>query len=70
MARFQWKDLLRVLEERGVSLISAGLDEVPMAYKDIDQVMDCQRDLVRIAARFHPRLVKMAPEEKRRKKRR
>ena len=30
-------------EERGVTLLSAGLDEVPMAYKDIDEVMAAQR---------------------------
>ena len=44
-----------------VNLISAGLDEVPMAYKDIDEVMDAQSDLVQKVARFDPRLVKMAP---------
>ena len=51
----------RFLRERGVTLISAGLDEVPMAYKDIDEVMAAQRDLVEPLARFEPRLVKMAP---------
>ena len=48
-------------EERGVTLLSAGLDEVPMAYKDIDTVMAAQHDLVETVARFDPRLVKMAP---------
>ena len=32
-----------------------------MAYKDIDDVMKAQRDLVEPIARFEPRLVKMAP---------
>jgi tRNA-splicing ligase RtcB len=32
-----------------------------MAYKDIDEVMAAQRDLVEPLARFAPRLVKMAP---------
>jgi tRNA-splicing ligase RtcB len=41
--------------------LSAGLDEVPMAYKDIDTVMTAQADLVETLARFEPRLVKMAP---------
>ena len=54
-------DAQRFLRERGVTLISAGLDEVPMAYKDIDAVMAAQRDLVEPLARFEPRLVKMAP---------
>ena len=34
---------------------------VPMAYKDIDEVMAAQSDLVQALARFDPRLVKMAP---------
>ena len=57
---FNWADTQRFLRERGVTLISAGLDEVPMAYKDIDTVMAAQRDLVEPLARFEPRLVKMA----------
>jgi tRNA-splicing ligase RtcB len=58
---FSWDDVRRVLEARGVTLLSAGLDEVPMAYKDIDTVMAAQRSLVHAVARFNPRLVKMAP---------
>jgi tRNA-splicing ligase RtcB len=58
---FNWADTQRFLRERGVTLISAGLDEVPLAYKDIDEVMAAQRDLVEPLARFEPRLVKMAP---------
>jgi tRNA-splicing ligase RtcB len=58
---FNWKHARTVLEERGVTLISAGLDEVPMVYKDIHAVMAAQSDLVEILARFEPRLVKMAP---------
>jgi tRNA-splicing ligase RtcB len=58
---FTWDMAQRFLRERGVTLISAGLDEVPMAYKDIDEVMAAQTDLVEPLARFEPRLVKMAP---------
>jgi tRNA-splicing ligase RtcB len=58
---FTWADARRFLRDRGVTLMSAGLDEVPMAYKDIDQVMAAQQDLVEPLARFDPRLVKMAP---------
>jgi tRNA-splicing ligase RtcB len=57
------------LAEQGVELISGGLDESPMAYKDISEVMAAQADLVDIVARFMPRLVKMAPEGKFKKKR-
>lgn len=58
---FGWEDARRVLDEYGVKLISAGLDELPMVYKDIDAVMEAQRDLVRKLARFQPKLVKMSP---------
>jgi tRNA-splicing ligase RtcB len=58
---FTWDDAQLFLRERGVTLLSAGLDEVPMAYKDIDEVMAAQSDLVEPLARFDPRLVKMAP---------
>ena len=60
-ATFTWKDAKAFLDARGVTLLSAGLDEVPMAYKDIDTVMAAQADLVEPLARFEPRLVKMAP---------
>jgi tRNA-splicing ligase RtcB len=58
---FTWADVRRVLKERGVTLLSAGLDEAPMAYKDIETVMAAQKSLVDVVARFDPRLVKMAP---------
>lgn len=60
-ARFDWSDMKRALAEPGVELISAGLDEAPMAYKDIHAVMAAQSDLVEVVARFDPKLVKMAP---------
>ena len=58
---FNWKDVNRLLRERGVTLISAGLDEAPMAYKNIREVMAAQHDLVKILGQFDPKLVKMAP---------
>jgi tRNA-splicing ligase RtcB len=60
-ATFNWDDTRRFLRERGVTLLSAGLDEAPMAYKDIVEVMAAQQDLVEPLARFDPKLVKMAP---------
>ena len=56
-----WKEANRVLKERGVKLISAGLDEVPMVYKNIHEVMAAQADLVEVIGRFDPKLVKMCP---------
>jgi len=59
--KLKWKDAKQLLNQRGVTLLSAGIDEVPFVYKDIDQVMAAQNDLVEPIARFFPRLVKMAP---------
>ncbi|MGH7951115.1 MAG: RtcB family protein [Limisphaerales bacterium] len=63
--KFNWKDVNRLLRERGVTLISAGLDEVPMAYKNIREVMAAQNDLVTVLGQFDPKLVKMAPSGER-----
>ncbi len=56
-----WRRIRAELDACGVTLLSAGIDEAPMAYKDIHAVMAAQADLVEIVARFDPRLVKMAP---------
>jgi tRNA-splicing ligase RtcB len=58
---YRWGPVNDYLKHRGVKLLSAGLDEVPFVYKDIEQVMRRQQDLVEPLARFQPRLVKMAP---------
>lgn len=52
----------KYLEERNVELLSAGVDEAPMAYKNIDEVMAAQKDLVRIIGKFSPRIVRMADD--------
>ena len=57
---FHWPDEKRKLEDAGITLLSAGLDEVPGVYKDIHEVMAAQDDLVDTVARFDPRIVKMA----------
>jgi len=57
---FNWNEVKKELEEYGVILISAGLDEAPSAYKKIEEVMEAQSDLVEPIAEFEPRLVKMA----------
>ncbi|KAA2244829.1 RtcB family protein [Chitinophaga agrisoli] len=56
------EDFLAILAANNVTLIGAGLDEAPMAYKDINQVMAAQRDLVDVVARFSPRIVRMADD--------
>jgi len=58
---FTWGAVKKLLAERDVHVISCGIDECPGVYKDIDQVMGHQRDLVEVLARFDPKIVKMAP---------
>jgi tRNA-splicing ligase RtcB len=52
-------ELRRLLRDKGVELIGGGLDEAPMAYKDIHQVMAHQQDLVEVLGSFMPRIVRM-----------
>jgi len=59
--KFNWKTAQRFLDERGVTLMSAGLDEMPMAYKDIETVMAAQQDLVETIARFDPGVTGVPP---------
>ncbi len=58
---YRWSDANALLARNRIKVLSAGIDELPMVYKDIDAVMEAQRDLVAVVARFQPRLVKMAP---------
>lgn len=52
----------KVLKEHGVTLIGAGRDEAPFAYKDINAVMAAQSDLVEVLAKFTPKIVRMADD--------
>lgn len=58
------KDEMRtILKERHVTLIGAGLDEAPMAYKDINLVMATQqKNLLNIVARFTPKTARTADD--------
>lgn len=58
-ARFRFNAVQGDLRQKGITVLSAGSDEVPGVYKDIDQVMAAQQDLVEIIARFDPKIVKM-----------
>jgi tRNA-splicing ligase RtcB len=51
-----------ILNDHGVTLIGAGLDEAPMAYKDINVVMASQQELVDVVAKFTPKMVRMADD--------
>jgi tRNA-splicing ligase RtcB len=58
--KYRWNAIKPMLEERGVQLLSAGIDENPFAYKDIHEVMAQQSDLVEVIGQFNPRIVRMA----------
>ncbi|WP_266368274.1 RtcB family protein [Tellurirhabdus rosea] len=51
--------LNQVLKDNGITLLGGGLDEAPMAYKDIHQVMSFQQDLVEVVGTFQPKIVRM-----------
>jgi tRNA-splicing ligase RtcB len=57
------KMLKQELDKHGVELIGGGLDEAPMVYKDIRDVMRYQEDLVEIVGVFTPKLVRMCGDE-------
>ncbi len=52
------------LQKAGVDLVGAALDEAPMAYKDIHQVMAYQKDLVEVVGTFYPKIVRMNEDKK------
>jgi tRNA-splicing ligase RtcB len=53
------KQLKDELEKQGVKLIGGGIDEAPFAYKDIQTVMNAQKQLVDTVGTFFPKVVKM-----------
>ncbi|MFK7925043.1 MAG: RtcB family protein [Bacteroidia bacterium] len=54
--------LNKILREHKVTLIGGGLDEAPIAYKDIHKVMAHQKDLIEVIGSFQPRIVRMAKD--------
>ena len=52
------------LAARGVELMGGGLDEAPQAYKNIDEVLALQSDLVEVVASFEPKLVLMSTDKR------
>ncbi len=51
--------LKKHLKQESVTLIGGGVDEAPIAYKNIDDVMKGQKDLVKIEGKFYPKIVRM-----------
>ena len=61
--QFSWHATKANLEKRGITVLSAAADEVPGVYKNIEEVMASQQDLVEKVAHFEPRIVRMAGED-------
>jgi tRNA-splicing ligase RtcB len=64
-AKYSWRAVQKSLEKAGVHVLSAGADEVPGVYKNIDEVMREQQDLVETVGRFDPKIVKMCGDNSR-----
>ena len=60
--QFTQSALKKLLTQRQVSLIGGSIEEMPLAYKDIDKVMPAQASLVDIHGKFTPRIVRMNKE--------
>ncbi|MEM6830714.1 MAG: RtcB family protein, partial [Bacteroidota bacterium] len=58
------KEVDRHLRKSGIELLGSGLDEAPMVYKDIHQVMAHQTDLVEVLASFTPKVVRMCGDKR------
>lgn len=52
-------EMKKHLKQKQVKLLGGGVDESPLAYKPIEEVMRCQQDLVQAVGKFTPRLVRM-----------
>ncbi len=58
------KEVEKFLKQAGIKLIGGGLDEAPMAYKDIHAVMAAQQSLVEVLGMFLPKVVRMCGDDK------
>lgn len=59
---FTQSALKKMLSQAGVTLIGGSIEEMPLAYKDIDRVLQTQDALVEIQGRFMPHIVRMNKE--------
>ncbi len=60
--QFTQSALKKLLQQQQVTLIGGSVEEMPLAYKDIDRVMPAQESLVEIHGKFMPRIVRMNRE--------
>ncbi len=52
-------ELKKRLKQNGVTTIGGSVDEAPMSYKNMEEVMQSQKDLVNIEGEFYPQIVRM-----------
>lgn len=52
----------KMLSDYGVTLIGGSTEEAPLAYKNIEQVIQNQKDLIEIEGKFFPKIVRMNKE--------
>ncbi|MBL4662900.1 MAG: RtcB family protein, partial [Flavobacteriaceae bacterium] len=57
--KFTRSAIQKQLTSHGVTLIGGGVDEAPMAYKNIEIVMKNQQELIEIVGMFTPKIVRM-----------
>ena len=53
-------EVKKILLDLGIELIGGDLDEAPMVYKNIHDVINAQNELIKPLATFHPKIVRMA----------
>jgi tRNA-splicing ligase RtcB len=56
---FTQSQINKVLKDNDVTLIGGNIDEAPMAYKNINTVMNLQTELVDVLGTFTPKIVRM-----------
>ena len=59
---FTKNQMKEVLKQHNVTLLGGGVDESPFAYKDLNEVMEYQNDLVKTLGSFTPKIVRMAQD--------
>ena len=56
---FTQSAMKKFLSQAGVTLIGGSIEEMPLAYKNIDRVMQPQETLVEVQGKFMPRIIRM-----------
>ena len=52
-------ELKKILRREKVTLIGGGVDEAPIAYKNVGDIVGAQKNLIKIEGKFYPRIVRM-----------